>query len=140
MKPIRLMAGFFTVGLWTLLSRVLGFVRDLALNARFGGGGSGPLMDCWATAQMLPNLFRRLFAEGAFAQGFVPVFAAARATDPTNKQMRPSSRVTISHRPMTSLWREFTGPRLHRSSRTQIDVGNGGNELVAKVFVAFNSR
>ena len=67
---------FFTLG-----SRVLGFVRDLALNARFGGGGSGPLMDCWATAQMLPNLFRRLFAEGAFAQGFVPVFAAARATE-----------------------------------------------------------
>ena len=43
--------------------------------------GRAPLMDCWATAQMLPNLFRRLFAEGAFAQGFVPVFAAARATE-----------------------------------------------------------
>lgn len=67
---------FFTLG-----SRVLGFVRDLALNARFGGGAAGPLMDCWATAQMLPNVFRRLFAEGAFAQGFVPVFAASRATD-----------------------------------------------------------
>lgn len=65
---------FFTLG-----SRMLGFVRDLALNSRFGG--QGPLMDCWATAQMLPNLFRRLFAEGAFAQGFVPVFAAARATE-----------------------------------------------------------
>ena len=35
----------------TLASRVLGFVRDLALNARFGG--QGPLMDAWATAQML---------------------------------------------------------------------------------------
>jgi putative peptidoglycan lipid II flippase len=58
---------------------VLGFARDLALNSRFGG--QGPLMDCWATAQMLPNLFRRLFAEGAFSQGFVPVFAAARATE-----------------------------------------------------------
>ena len=65
---------FFTLG-----SRVLGFARDLALNSRFGG--QGPLMDCWATAQMLPNLFRRLFAEGAFSQGFVPVFAAARATE-----------------------------------------------------------
>jgi putative peptidoglycan lipid II flippase len=65
---------FFTLG-----SRVLGFARDLALNARFGG--QGPLMDAWATAQMLPNLFRRLFAEGAFAQGFVPVFAAARAQE-----------------------------------------------------------
>jgi len=65
---------FFTLG-----SRVLGFARDLALNSRFGG--QGPLMDCWATAQMLPNLFRRLFAEGAFSQGFVPVFAAARAIE-----------------------------------------------------------
>lgn len=65
---------FFTLG-----SRVLGFGRDLALNARFGG--QGPLMDCWATAQMLPNLFRRLFAEGAFAQAFVPVFAKSRAMD-----------------------------------------------------------
>jgi putative peptidoglycan lipid II flippase len=65
---------FFTLG-----SRVLGFARDLALNARFGG--QGPLMDCWATAQMLPNLFRRLFAEGAFAQAFVPVFAKSRVTD-----------------------------------------------------------
>ena len=54
---------------FTLGSRLLGFVRDLALNYRFGG--QGPLMDCWATAQMLPNLFRRLFAEGAFAQAFV---------------------------------------------------------------------
>ncbi|MDX2299373.1 MAG: murein biosynthesis integral membrane protein MurJ, partial [Xanthomonadaceae bacterium] len=65
---------FFTLG-----SRLLGFARDLALAARFGG--QGPLSDAWATAQMLPNLFRRLFAEGAFAQGFVPVFAAARAQE-----------------------------------------------------------
>lgn len=64
---------------FTLGSRVLGFTRDLALNYRFGG--QGPLMDCWATAQMLPNLFRRLFAEGAFSQAFVPVFAKARTVD-----------------------------------------------------------
>ena len=69
----------FVQTVFTLGSRVLGFARDLALNSRFGG--QGPLMDCWATAQMLPNLFRRLFAEGAFSQGFVPVFAAARATE-----------------------------------------------------------
>jgi putative peptidoglycan lipid II flippase len=63
----------------TLGSRVLGFARDLALNARFGG--QGPLMDAWATAQMLPNMFRRLFAEGAFAQAFVPVYARSRTVD-----------------------------------------------------------
>jgi putative peptidoglycan lipid II flippase len=55
----------------TLGSRVLGFARDLALAGRFG---QGPLMDIWATAIMVPNLFRRLFAEGAFAQAFVPVY------------------------------------------------------------------
>lgn len=76
---------FFTLG-----SRVLGFARDLALNARFGG--QGPLMDCWATAQMLPNLFRRLFAEGAFAQGFVPVFAAARAQEGADAADRMASQ------------------------------------------------
>lgn len=58
---------------FTLGSRLLGFARDLALNARFGG--QSPLMDAWTKALWLPNLFRRLFAEGAFAQAFVPVFA-----------------------------------------------------------------
>lgn len=62
----------------TLGSRVLGFARDLALSANFG---QGAMMDVWATALMLPNLFRRLFAEGAFAQAFVPVYGAARARD-----------------------------------------------------------
>lgn len=62
----------------TLGSRLLGFARDMALAARFG---QGPLMDAFATAIMLPNLFRRLFAEGAFAQAFVPVYGGVRARD-----------------------------------------------------------
>ena len=62
----------------TLGSRLLGFARDLALASRFG---QGPLMDVWATALMAPNLFRRLFAEGAFAQAFVPVYGRVRAAD-----------------------------------------------------------
>jgi len=62
----------------TLGSRVLGFARDLALAAQFG---QGPLMDVWATALMVPNLFRRLFAEGAFAQAFVPIYGKVRAED-----------------------------------------------------------
>ena len=62
----------------TLGSRVLGFARDMALAARFG---QGPMMDAWATALMLPNLFRRLFAEGAFAQAFVPVYGGVRARE-----------------------------------------------------------
>ncbi len=61
----------------TLASRILGFARDLAANSRFGG--QGPLMDAFTTALMFPNLFRRLFAEGAFAQAFVPIYARERA-------------------------------------------------------------
>lgn len=59
----------------TLGSRLLGFARDMALAARFG---QGPLMDAFTTALMLPNMFRRLFAEGAFAQAFVPVYGGVR--------------------------------------------------------------
>jgi putative peptidoglycan lipid II flippase len=60
----------------TLASRLLGFARDLMVAERFG---QGPMADIWATALMLPNLFRRLFAEGAFAQAFVPIYAKAQA-------------------------------------------------------------
>lgn len=62
----------------TLGSRVLGFARDMFLAARFG---QGPMMDAFTTALMLPNMFRRLFAEGAFAQAFVPVYGGVRARD-----------------------------------------------------------
>ena len=59
----------------TLGSRLMGFARDMVLAARFG---QGPMMDAFTTALMLPNLFRRLFAEGAFAQAFVPVYGGVR--------------------------------------------------------------
>lgn len=62
----------------TLGSRVLGFARDIALAARFG---QGPMMDAFTTALMLPNMFRRLFAEGAFAQAFVPVYGGVKARE-----------------------------------------------------------
>lgn len=56
----------------TLASRILGLVRDIILTARIG---AGPVGDAWATAQQFPNLFRRIFAEGAFASAFVPSYA-----------------------------------------------------------------
>ena len=56
----------------TLVSRALGFLRDVLLAARIG---AGPIGDAWATALMFPNLFRRIFAEGAFASAFVPTYA-----------------------------------------------------------------
>ncbi|HEY6981812.1 murein biosynthesis integral membrane protein MurJ [Reyranella sp.] len=61
-----------TVGGFTLLSRIMGFVRDIVLSAVLG---SGPVADAFIVAFKLPNLFRRLFAEGAFSAAFVPLFA-----------------------------------------------------------------
>lgn len=62
----------FTVGSFTLLSRIVGFGRDIVLSAVLG---SGPVADAFIVAFKLPNLFRRLFAEGAFSAAFVPLFA-----------------------------------------------------------------
>ena len=61
-----------TVGGITLISRVLGFIRDIFIAAILG---AGPLADVFFVAFKLPNLFRRLFAEGAFSAAFVPQFA-----------------------------------------------------------------
>ena len=60
-----------TIGGLTLVSRILGFVRDM-LMARFVGAGFAS--DAFLIAWRLPNLFRALFAEGAFASAFVPMF------------------------------------------------------------------
>ncbi|MGY3438768.1 MULTISPECIES: murein biosynthesis integral membrane protein MurJ [unclassified Marinovum] len=72
MKPIRLISGMFTVGLWTLLSRVFGVVREVMI---LGLIGPGPVMDAFVAAFRLPNMFRRFFAEGAFNAAFVPMFS-----------------------------------------------------------------
>ena len=61
-----------TVGGFTLLSRVVGFVRDIVLSAVLG---SGAVADAFIVAFKLPNFFRRLFAEGAFSAAFVPLFS-----------------------------------------------------------------
>lgn len=72
MKPIRLLSSFLTVGGWTLLSRVLGFLRDALILALLG---TGPLYEAYVVAFRLPNMFRRFFAEGAFNMAFVPMFS-----------------------------------------------------------------
>ncbi|MFD3190450.1 murein biosynthesis integral membrane protein MurJ [Sedimentitalea sp. HM32M-2] len=72
MKPIRLMSGFLTVGVWTLLSRILGFVRDILIA---GWLGTGPVAEAFLIAFSLPNMFRRFFAEGAFNTAFIPLFS-----------------------------------------------------------------
>jgi len=66
-----------TVSLLTLVSRITGLVRDLLMASVFGVSG---LTDAFNVAFRIPNLLRRLFAEGAFSQAFVPVLARSRAS------------------------------------------------------------
>src|SRR5712671_3825543 len=63
---------FFTVGGYTLLSRLTGFARDIMLAAILG---AGPVADAFFVALRLPNHFRAIFAEGAFNAAFVPAYA-----------------------------------------------------------------
>ncbi|GBQ68096.1 integral membrane protein MviN [Ameyamaea chiangmaiensis NBRC 103196] len=73
-----MLRSFLTVGGWTMLSRVLGLVRDQLLAAFMG---AGPLQDAYQVAFRLPNMFRRLFGEGAFNAAFVPQFSAILTTE-----------------------------------------------------------
>src|ERR1700712_4649050 len=64
-----------TVGSATLLSRLLGFIRDVGIAAVLG---AGVLSDAFFAALQIPNLFRRLLAEGALNAGFVPMWLRKR--------------------------------------------------------------
>lgn len=64
-----------TISSFTLLSRITGLIRDILIARAFG---AGPLTDAFWVAFRIPNLLRRLFAEGAFSQAFVPILGEAR--------------------------------------------------------------
>ena len=72
---MNLLKAASTVSLLTLLSRITGLVREQLVAASFGASG---VTDAFNVAFRIPNLFRRLFAEGAFSQAFVPLLAATR--------------------------------------------------------------
>ncbi len=69
---MNLLGALAKLGSLTMVSRILGFVRDAVLARVFGAGDA---MDAFVVAFRLPNLLRRIFAEGAFAQAFVPILA-----------------------------------------------------------------
>ncbi|MEM6474862.1 MAG: murein biosynthesis integral membrane protein MurJ [Pseudomonadota bacterium] len=75
-----------TIGGLTAISRVFGFVRDVLIARVLGATAMG---DAWQLAFMLPNIFRRLFAEGAFASAFVPLF---------NRRMKEDGDVSEARR------------------------------------------
>lgn len=69
---MALLRNIATVGGWTTASRVLGFIRDVLIAQAIGTGAAA---DAFFVSQRFPNLFRSLFAEGAFNASFVPQFA-----------------------------------------------------------------
>lgn len=76
----KLIAGLKVTSLWTLSSRMLGMVRDMATAALLGLSGSG-VMDAFVIAFRIPNLFRRLFGEGALAASYLPVLTEKLESD-----------------------------------------------------------
>ena len=86
---MNLLRALATVSGMTLLSRILGFVRDFVIARTFGAGLA---TDVFFVAFKLPNLLRRMFAEGAFSQAFVPILGEYR-----NKRNEEDTRTLIDH-------------------------------------------
>lgn len=74
-----------SVSLLTLLSRITGLIRELLIAASFG---ASVWTDAFNVAFRIPNLLRRLFAEGAFSQAFVPILASSHAQEPPDQTKR----------------------------------------------------
>ncbi|MEO8039360.1 MAG: lipid II flippase MurJ, partial [Betaproteobacteria bacterium] len=86
---MNLLKALATVSSMTFLSRILGFIRDAVIARAFGAGAA---TDAFFVAFKLPNLLRRIFAEGAFSQAFVPILAEYR-----NRRGDEASRDLVDH-------------------------------------------
>ena len=86
---MNLLKSLATVSGMTLLSRILGFVRDFVIARVFGAGAA---TDAFFVAFRLPNLLRRMFAEGAFSQAFVPMLSEYR-----NKRTAAETKTLVDH-------------------------------------------
>src|SRR5207253_10732419 len=86
---MNLLKALATVSSMTLVSRILGFVRDTVIARMFGAGLA---TDAFFVAFKIPNLLRRLFAEGAFSQAFVPILAEYK-----NRRGEADTKLLIDH-------------------------------------------
>ena len=77
-KGVSLGHAFWQIGSLTAVSRVVGFIRDIAFASFLG---AGPAADAFLVALKLPNMFRRLTAEGAMTNAFLPSFAKLRTAE-----------------------------------------------------------
>ena len=87
-KNGKLIRSSGVVSLLTMVSRVFGLLRDVVIANVFGSGAGA---DAFFVALRIPNLFRRLFAEGAFSQAFVPVLSEYR-----ERRTRSEVRLLVS--------------------------------------------
>jgi putative peptidoglycan lipid II flippase len=86
---MNLLKALAAVSSLTLVSRILAFVRDVLVARIFGAGMA---TDAFFVAFKLPNLLRRMFAEGAFSQAFVPIFGEYR-----NRKSRDETKLLVDH-------------------------------------------
>ena len=84
--------GFRQIAFLTALSRIFGFIRDIAYSHFFGAGG---LFDAWIIAFRIPNLSRRLFGEGAASASFIPVYSEALHNDSEQASKLLNTVVTV---------------------------------------------
>jgi len=86
---MNLLKALAAVSSLTLVSRILAFVRDMLLARIFGAGVAN---DAYIIATRLPNLLRRIFAEGAFSQAFVPIFGEYK-----NRRGHDETKLLVDH-------------------------------------------
>ncbi len=121
------------VSFFTLMSRLLGLVREMVIAAKFGAGAS---TDALFVAFRIPNLLRRLFAEGAFAQAFVPILAEYRQREGDER-----AKLLISHVAsllsllllVISILGVFCAPYLVHVIATGFNESSGQAELTANL-------
>ena len=89
-ETLKLIKSISTIGFFTALSRVLGFIRDILIASLLG---ASPLADAFFAAFKLPNFFRRLFAEGVLSSAFVPLYARLYASEGLARAQRAAEEV-----------------------------------------------
>jgi len=89
LNDMNLLKALATISSLTLVSRILAFVRDVLIARIFGAGAA---TDAFFVAFKLPNLLRRLFAEGAFSQAFVPIFGEYK-----NRRGHDETKLLVDH-------------------------------------------
>ena len=91
-KGVSLGHVFWQIGSLTAVSRVVGFIRDIAFASFLG---AGPAADAFLVALKLPNMFRRLTAEGAMTNAFLPSFAKLRTVEGREAAIRLAAEAQI---------------------------------------------